>query len=64
MTTADMHLENARDKVKEAVRDLSQILIEECYGHDDYAESFNLKLESAFTKLRVVDKLLNNKDIE
>ena len=37
-TTADMALEQVRENVKEALRGLSNILIEECWGHDEYRD--------------------------
>lgn len=62
-TTADEHLAHAREDVKAAIQSLSKILVDECWGHDEFTEKFNLKLELAFTKLRTVDKMLNNKDV-
>lgn len=35
-TTSDEHLDSARGHIHEAIRDLSQIVVERCWGHDEY----------------------------
>jgi hypothetical protein len=57
-TTADEHLESARDNVSSAIRHLSEIVIEECWGHDEFVDEYRARIEQAFDQLRAVKKVL------
>jgi len=50
-TTADEHLDNAKEHLRAAIADLSRIVVEQCDGHDDYREAYRLKLKRLFNKL-------------
>lgn len=58
MSEADIKLDNARDQVNDAIRELSEILIHECSGHEEYRKEFKENLEEAFIMLRKAKKLL------
>lgn len=55
-TTADAHRDRVRQQISEAIKDLTAILIDECWGHDEYSEEYLQVLEQAFTDLREMKK--------
>ena len=50
-TTADEHRDSARQHIQEAIEDLSQIVIHECWGHDGYRPEYRDALEEALGEL-------------
>lgn len=58
-TAADDALANAKYSVNEAIKELSKILIDECWGHDEYKKEYYEAMNEAFTQLREIKKLLN-----
>ena len=60
MSEADTKLDNAREQVSDAVRELSEILIHECSGYEEYAKEFKEEMEEAFIILRKAKKLLGS----
>ena len=58
-TTADTALQAAKDHVNSAIKELSKILIDECYGHDYFSSTYLLDLEEVFEELRSLKKKLN-----
>lgn len=58
-TTADEHLEKAREDVQSAISNLSKIVVEQCSGHDEYRSGFRLKLQNQLSSLLLVREDLN-----
>ena len=50
-TTADEKVDEARSHVGDAVKCLSEIVIDKCWGHDDFNEEFRKKVKSVFLQL-------------
>jgi hypothetical protein len=57
-TTADERLESAREHIKEATKDLSEIVIGECDGHDEFKEEFVVNMYQILQELVDVKKRL------
>jgi hypothetical protein len=57
-TTADQHLEIARDAVEEAIRELTEIVVHECSGHNDFTPEYRTALENTFQQLLQIRKAL------
>jgi hypothetical protein len=55
-TTADAARDKAREHVGAAVKELSTILIEEVWGHDDYSKEYLETLNDVFVKLIQIKK--------
>lgn len=53
-TTADEKLDKAKENIKDAIENLSEILIHECYGWEEYTSDYQLKLDNAFNALRKI----------
>ena len=58
ITTADENLEKARENIRLAIQYLSSVLVEECWGHDEYSDEFLETLEGSFDQLRRIRKKL------
>lgn len=57
-TDADRRIDEARDATKAAIVALSDVLINECHGHDEYRDEFTERLEQAFASLQQARKFL------
>lgn len=57
-TTADEELENTRESVRSAIKSLSRILVDECWGHEEFNPEFTFKLKAAFTQLMEIKKTI------
>jgi len=57
-TTADMKITSAREHVAAAIKDLTEILIDECWGHDELSEEYKVILEKTFNHLRQIKREL------
>ncbi len=53
-TTADERLASARHKVQSAFEDLSEIVVDECWGTTDFRQEFRGQIQEAFDLLRQV----------
>ena len=51
-TTADEKLAEARQAVRAATKALSSILVDECWGANEFAPEFTEQMEKAFELLR------------
>ncbi len=58
-TTADDKLAEAREAVQTALVALSDIIVDECHGHDEYKPEFRQQLGEAFQELLVVRWKIN-----
>lgn len=58
-TTADEKLDSASDHIKDAIRDLSAIVIEECWGHDEYSEEYKDTIHEVLQELLALKKKMN-----
>jgi len=58
-TAADERLDSAHQHIKEAIRDLSAIVIEECWGYDEYKEEYTEKIHEVLQELMTLKKKLN-----
>ena len=58
-TTADEKVDSIREHIDGALKDLSEILVDECDGHDEFNESFTDKLDLAFEGFRKMKKMLD-----
>jgi hypothetical protein len=57
-TTADEKLKSARDHVEGAIAALSEIVVDQCWGHDDFNGEFAKQIEESFDLLRQIRKKL------
>lgn len=57
-TRADEHLATVKENTHASVLALSEILINECWGHDEFNEDAKKNMEEAFDLLRKVRELL------
>lgn len=55
-TTADDHLDSAREHIASALEDLSEIIVKECWGHDDFNEEWRKKIHQTFQDLLKMKK--------
>ena len=51
-TTADEKLQSAKDHIEAAVKDVAEIVIDKCWGHDDFSPSYRKKINDFFDDLR------------
>jgi hypothetical protein len=58
-TTADERLDSAYTHIKDAVKDLSSVIIDECWGYDDYREDYKNMLHEVMQELILLKKRLN-----
>jgi len=57
-TNADEHRDSAAGHVSDAIRDLSEIVINECWGHDDCGQDYKDMLRKTLMQLiEIRDKL-------
>lgn len=50
-TTADEHLEIAKTCIADAVKNLSEIVVHQCNGHDEFTSAYQDKIKRAFFAL-------------
>ena len=50
-TSADTHINNATTLIREAVKNLSKVFIDQCDGHNDYNKLYREKVEKVFYEL-------------
>lgn len=50
-TVADTRLDSALGHVQEAIKDITDVVINECPGHLDYASDYKVKLYDILTDL-------------
>lgn len=55
-TTADEELDNVRENIRAAIKSLSRIIVDECWGHDEFAPEFRESLDCAYIKLMEIKK--------
>lgn len=58
-TEADKHRQAARENVREAIKHLSCIVVDQCPGTDDFKDTFVYKLRGALNKLMDVREDIN-----
>ena len=57
-TEADGHRDKAVESVKDAIQNLSEIVVNQCCGHDDYGEEYRAALKQSLVDLiEVRDRL-------
>lgn len=59
-TTADEHLDTAKDNLKDAIENLSKTLSKDTWGSDDFSAIALRKFNKALHDLREVDIALND----
>lgn len=57
-TTADLKLDSAREHLKFATMDLQEIVINECWGHDEFYKEFQKQLFETYIDLVRISKKL------
>ena len=57
-TTADEKLQNAKEEINSAIKNLSEIVINQVWGYDEYREEYFDKMQSALTELLKIRKSL------
>lgn len=57
-TTADEKLHSAKEHIKDAIKCLSEIVVDECYGHDEYDESWKREFYDSLKDLISIKKRL------
>lgn len=50
-TTADEKLDSASEHIKAAAQDLSSVVLDECWGFDDYRAGYTAEIHSALNTL-------------
>ena len=50
-TISDEKLQSARDHVRAALKDLSEVVIDRCSGHDEYTSEYQKRLRTFFLDL-------------
>jgi len=50
-TTADDRVEKAKEHIEEAVKELSEIIVDKCYGSDEFSVEYTSTLICTFNKL-------------
>lgn len=50
-TTADENLDTARAHINSAIKCLSDIVIDECYGHDEFNSEFRMTMGGSLHEL-------------
>jgi hypothetical protein len=50
-TTADERLESAQDHLRAAGIDLAAIVIDECWGYDDYSPDYKIAIRQALNTI-------------
>lgn len=58
ITTADKNLDSAKDNIKEAIKNLSTIVIDECWGFDEFDPGYRNILNKAMQQLINIKKIL------
>ena len=57
-TTADEQLENAKENIQSAIKNLSEIVVDQCWGADEYKREFRDKLRKThFELLELRDRI-------
>jgi hypothetical protein len=54
ITRADECLDEAREHIRKAIKCLSEIVVDECWGHDEFRPEFSAAIETAFVQLTAV----------
>ena len=57
-TTADDHLYEAKEHIRQAINELSEIVVKECWGSDDFNKEYSSKINEAFLTLLALRKKL------
>lgn len=57
-TTADYNLESTKDHIKNAIRTLGAIVVDECYGHKDFKQDYEEVLQQSYFNLIKIQKQL------
>lgn len=60
VTDADEKIDEARDSSDKALKALNEIVVNECFGHDDYNDEFTQKIHKAHSMLIQIRKLLTH----
>jgi hypothetical protein len=50
-TTADEALDRADDLIGDAVKELTKIVVDRCWGHDEFGDSYRREIREAFLAL-------------
>jgi replicative superfamily II helicase len=59
VTTADEKLNSASEHIKAAAQDLSVIVLDECWGCEDYRADYTTEIHSALNTLIMLKAKLN-----
>jgi hypothetical protein len=57
-TTADEKVESALESINNAIQSLSDIVVNQCWGHDSWNVEYRAKLEESFLSLMEIRKKL------
>lgn len=60
-TKADELRDQALEHVKEATKLISEVILNECDGYDEYRDSYKLILDEVFTELRDIKRKIEFK---
>lgn len=58
-TEADEKLDSANEHIKEAAKDLFDVLVGECWGHDSYRDEYREQLQEVFQALIAMRKKMD-----
>ena len=57
-TTADEHLDSAKENIQSAIKNLSEIVVEQCWGSEEYNQGFRDTLRKThFELLELRDRI-------
>ena len=57
-TTADERLDQAAQSIKDAIFQLQDLVINECWGHDEFTEEAKARFTEIYIELSVLKKKL------
>lgn len=58
-TTADESLDRADTHIKDAIRELAEIVVNQVWGHEEYNHEYREKIKKSLTQLIEVRDLLD-----
>lgn len=60
LTTADERVNEAKEAINVAAKAISEVIIEDCYGSDEYTEDFKRTLRECMNNLLSLKMMLND----
>jgi hypothetical protein len=58
-TAADTHIASAKEHIRAALRELNEVVVMQCWGHDDFNDDYQADLKMAHKQLIDLRDLLD-----